>query len=505
MSDSSAVIFVADDNPILLQGLDRALTASGYTVRTAETGPVLLRQLETSPTPPDLLLLDVMMPEMSGLDVLRRVHTDSRWRDVPVVLITAANDEQLPVSALQHGAVDFLTKPFRLGELLARVEAHVGRYRELRRAREEAEVRRSALDVVRDLNSVVTADEMFSLVTTRVAEICRIGRCSVLIDEGEGIARVAASSERESAAGALIQLVWYPEVEAALRSREPVLVEDVPGSPLFDAVRREWQRKGIDPGITAVVAVPFAISEQTQGILLLRSAGGEPRLGPEALGVATQVVQGMTHALNRAQIFETLVAQRRHLHDLAHTDDLTGCATRRAVLRYLGEEFDLARRSATPLAVVLFDLDRFKEINDTYGHLAGDAVLRTFGEWLQSEGAHRVKDCAGRYGGDEFVVVLPETGLEGAQRFAERARDYLTTVTFVFGDTPLRASLSAGIAAWPAAQVASVDELIECADAALYEAKQAGRDCIRLARRNGHLSLEAPSSAAPAPHPASGT
>ncbi|MBA4157870.1 MAG: diguanylate cyclase [Gemmatimonadetes bacterium] len=491
MINGSAIIFVADDNPVLLQGLERALTASGYTVETADTGRSILRMLEAAPSTPDLLLLDVMMPEMSGLDVLRAVHADARWLDLPVVLITAATDGELVVSALQHGAADFLTKPFRLGELLARVEAHVGRSRELRRARVEAKLRLQAIDVVRDLNSVVAAGEMFRLVTSRVAEIWNVGRCSIMIAEGEGVARIAVSSEQGTAVGGLVQLKWYPEIQRALEMSEPVLVEDVPTSPIFETVRGEWSRKGMSPSLGSVLAVPFPVAEHSRGVFLLRATLDEPPLDAEAVVIAKQIVAGMSQALGRAQVFETLVEQRRHLHDLAHTDELTGCATRRAVFRYLGEELDLARRRESALSVVLLDLDRFKEINDSYGHPAGDAVLRTFGAWLRGEGAHRASDCAGRYGGDEFVVVLPNTGPEGALRFAERARDYLAAVTFVFGETSTRTSLSAGVASWPAAHIETVEDLIECADVALYQAKKAGRDCVRRAQRNGTLTEEA--------------
>jgi DNA-binding response OmpR family regulator len=134
----SATVFIADDNPAILQGLDRALSANGYQVRTALSGGEVLALLGSVPHPPDLLLLDVMMPEVSGLEVLRTVRGDTRWTDLPVVLITATNDATLPVSALRDGAVDFLTKPFRLDELLARVDSHVRRHREMRRTREQA-------------------------------------------------------------------------------------------------------------------------------------------------------------------------------------------------------------------------------------------------------------------------------------------------------------------------------------------------------------------------------
>jgi DNA-binding response OmpR family regulator len=130
----SATIFVAEDNPILLQGLGRALTSHGYAVSTAADGEAMLQLLRTQPHRPDLLLLDVMMPGLSGLEVLRSVKEDSRLSDIPVILITAGTDENLAETARETGAVDILIKPFRLTELLTRIDAQVTRHREIRQA-----------------------------------------------------------------------------------------------------------------------------------------------------------------------------------------------------------------------------------------------------------------------------------------------------------------------------------------------------------------------------------
>jgi DNA-binding response OmpR family regulator len=128
-----ATIFVAEDNPILLQGLGRALTSHGYSVSTAADGEAMLEMLRTQSEVPDLLLLDVMMPGLSGLEVLRSVKQDSRLATIPVVLITAGTDESLAITALESGAVDVLIKPFRLSELLDRIDSQVDRHREVPR------------------------------------------------------------------------------------------------------------------------------------------------------------------------------------------------------------------------------------------------------------------------------------------------------------------------------------------------------------------------------------
>lgn len=477
-----STVFVADDNPAILQGLDRALTANGYRVSTALSGAELLDLLQEAPEPPDLLLLDIMMPEVSGLEVLRTVRRDARWLDLPVVLITATHDSTLPVSALRDGAVDFLTKPFRLDELLARVDSHIQRHQELRRAREQARIRLQAIDLIRELNRVVTADEMFHLVTSRTAEILGVCRCSVLVAEkGERFARVAASSDGREAEGKLLDLDGYPEIRAALEGGAPVSISDVATSPLFEEARARWASSGIFPSVHSVIAVPFPITDTLTGVFVECAGSDEPALGEGAEELAERVVEAIVQACGRVQVFQNLIEQRRRLHDLAHTDELTGCATRRSLLHYLEEELRLARQRGEPLGLLVLDVDCFKEINDTHGHLAGDEVLRALGSWLYAEGALRSHDLAGRYGGDEFVVVLPQTTSAGALRFAERARAHFSSLRFALGGGTLRVSLSAGVAAWPEVDAASADELISCADTALYQAKQAGRDCVRLA------------------------
>jgi diguanylate cyclase (GGDEF)-like protein len=210
-----------------------------------------------------------------------------------------------------------------------------------------------------------------------------------------------------------------------------------------------------------------------------RATVDEPQLGEEAAELAERVVEAIVQACGRVQVFQQLLEQRRRLHDLAHTDELTGCATRRSLFLYLERELQLARERSEPLSIVILDLDHFKEINDTCGHIAGDAVLRGLGAWLCSDEL-RSNDRAGRYGGDEFVVVLPGTAAAGAYRFAERARGHLASIPFVFGDVAVRASLSAGIAAWPESEASTAEELLSCADAALYQAKQGGRDRVAL-------------------------
>ena len=157
-------------------------------------------------------------------------------------------------------------------------------------------------------------------------------------------------------------------------------------------------------------------------------------------------------------------------------DTLTGCYNKRHVLELLKTELEFVRRHYRPLGVLMADLDHFKRLNDTEGHLAGDAVLSGVGALLRAE--LRQADLIARFGGEEFVMVLRETNAENAARVAERLRARIEQTGFDYEGRTLRATMSIGVATWPENQVESSEALLELADQALYRAKGRGRNCV---------------------------
>src|SRR5690349_1233019 len=166
----------------------------------------------------------------------------------------------------------------------------------------------------------------------------------------------------------------------------------------------------------------------------------------------------------------------RQLLKMAQTDALTGLDNRRYLEERLEEMFGHSRRLKEPLAVVLCDLDRFKSVNDTYGHQTGDAVLKQLARILKQEA--REIDRVGRYGGEEFIVLLPGTVLDAAVTFAERVRSAVEARTFTFDGGTLLRTVSCGVAAWTHPRVSSCEGLIKAADSALYVAKETGRNRV---------------------------
>jgi diguanylate cyclase (GGDEF)-like protein len=175
---------------------------------------------------------------------------------------------------------------------------------------------------------------------------------------------------------------------------------------------------------------------------------------------------------------ELEVANKR-LKKLSITDGLTELFNHRHVHELLRDEFERSRRSQEPIAVVMIDLDRFKAVNDTYGHPTGDVVLFETARILK-ETAREI-DMVGRYGGEEFIGILPNTDEEEGARFAERVRTAVEAHVFRDEETELRMTCSSGVASFPVEGVDSPEELLKNADAALYLAKESGRNRVERA------------------------
>ena len=470
-------ILVADDDQSLVRTLTWILKESGYEVVTAPGGEGLLAMVEQER--PHLLLLDIMMPQTDGLQLLERLKADERFRDLPVLMISSMPPEEATVRALGLGAADFISKPFRVRELLARVEAHLRTAGELGRAREEAESRAAIVDILHEVTDSLKPDEIYHILARRIARVLQISKCSlVLAKPGDETGIVVAAYENPMLRNLQVDLNRYPEIQSALALGRTVLVEDVATDPLYANERQRWQRDGFTVLTHSAAALPFSMKGQQVGVFFLRTTGGDPALTRADSQFAETVIRTAVAAIEKAYDFETAVSDKKRLEKLAATDALTGCLNRRALADALAQELERARRYSLAITILLADIDRFKLVNDTKGHIAGDAVLRQVGEILRREA--RSVDIVARYGGEEFVIVMPETALQGSVIFAERLRRRIMQHDFADpGDEPLHLTVSIGLASFPDERVAGADAFVALADQALYRAKNEGRNLVR--------------------------
>lgn len=489
-------ILVADDDPAVLQTVAWVLKEQGYDVSAAQDGASLFERLEQDA--PDLLLLDVAMPGSDNYQTLERIKSDDRWRDLPVLMVSSLPPDEAAVRTLGLGAADFVRKPVRVRELLARIQAQL-RVRaalvaareelrskdvELQRAREDAESRRKLVDILHEVTGDLSSDEIYHIVARRVARALDISHCSVILARpGDERGLVAAAFENPAIRNLEITLDRYPEVRAALDGGTPVLIEDLRTSPLYDRVRASWLRDGVVVSIRSVIALPFSLDRAQAGVFFLRRTADEPLLTSEDVEFADTVIRAAVATIQRAQVIEMTRADNARLEALAHTDPLTQVLNRRALTLRLTAELDRARRYSSVVTLLMIDLDHFKRVNDTYGHLTGDDALREVAAVLQH--AVRSVDVVARYGGEEFVIVLPETAEGGAVAFAERIRERIEAQMFAVIGAPgaegtgLRLTASIGVATFPGPRVDSAEDLFGQADAALYRAKAEGRNRVR--------------------------
>src|SRR5690242_5103854 len=347
-------ILVADDDQSLVRTLSWILKENGYEVVTAPGGEGLIGKLEEER--PNLLLLDIMMPKVDGLQLLAKMKADDRFRDVPVLMISSMPPEEATVKALGLGASDFISKPFRVRELLARVKAHIRSAQELARARDEAQSRAAMVDILHEVTDSLKPDEMYHILARRVARALNISKCSmVLAKPGDQQGVVVAAYENPMLRNLQIDLAKYPEIRKAVSTGRLVLVEDVSTDPLYEEERRRWEREAIKVPTRSAVALPFWMKEQQIGVFFLRTTGDDPPLTRADAQFAETVIKTAVSAIEKAYDFESAVSDKQRLEKLASTDALTGCMNRRALAEALEAELDRARRYKLGISILLAD------------------------------------------------------------------------------------------------------------------------------------------------------
>ena len=488
-STDAGRIVIAERDPVAAGALAWLLRERGYAVESVFDREELFASI-TQATP-DLILLDSDVARRDG-GILDELRQDQRWHDIRVVVTTpqSATDDEV---ALPWGADDSVAKPFRVPELLARVRTQLRASEQLRaarsalketsaeleRARVDAVSNRRLVDILHEVTGELSANEIYRILVRRMAWALELSHCSIILARaGDSVGTVAATHDEHGARETEIRLEQHPEIRLALESVKPVLVADVRTHPLFDDLDAPATPDGQRIDVRSVAAIPFSIDRWRSGVLYLRTDRDERSLGSDDVAFSEVVIRAAVAVIRRAQALETTRADNRRLEALATTDPLTRVLNRRALLDRLTAEVDRARRYDSSLALLLFDVDHFKQINDTAGHLAGDSVLRQLGALL--EDAMRKVDIVARYGGEEFIAILPETAADGAVVFAERLRERIAMHSFDIGAGRIvRLTVSIGIATFPSSGVGSTEDLIARADEALYRAKAGGRNQVK--------------------------
>jgi two-component system, cell cycle response regulator len=321
-------------------------------------------------------------------------------------------------------------------------------------------------------------EEIYQILVRRVAHGLNISRCSIVIagpDADTGT--VVAAYENPMLHNLTVDLRKYPEIRRALATGDVVLVRDAATDPLYEEVRPEWTAGDQPVQTRSAIALRYALRGEPAGVFFLRTTTEDAPLNEQDVQFAEQVIAAAVAALEKAYDLESAVMGQEQMRHLAETDPLTNCFNRRALMEKLEQEMDRAARYATMLTGMMIDIDNFKQINDTHGHLVGDRVLKQLANLLKRE--QRSVDIVARYGGEEFVVLLPETTAVESRNFAERILRRVATHDFGESGKPVRVTISVGIASYPDERVSDGESLLRLADSHLYRAKSDGRNRFR--------------------------
>ncbi len=473
MTPNAGRILIVDDDHALSRTLSWVLSENGYEVSTIPSGDELFARL--AQTPYDLLLLDIDLPGASGLELLKQLQDDARYREIPILMVSSLSKEDAGVEALGLGAVDFISKPFSIRDLTARVRARLRAGMELNQVKTAARSQTEMLEILREITATLSTDEIFQVLVRRVARGLRISRCSILLAEPiPNAATVVAAFENPTLRNMRVDLQRYPEVQKAFATGAPVLITTTEVDPLLASARTEWEETGKTFPTTSLLALPFSLKSGRSGVFYLRTGKTDPLLNLQDLEFADQVIRSTIPSLERAFDMQRAMEEQEQFRLLAETDSLTGLSNRRALDVRLQVEVDRALRYRKALSCLMIDVDHFKATNDTYGHLIGDLVLTQLGELFRRE--QRTVDLVARYGGEEFVVLLPETGPTGARTFADRLIKRVESYAFGRPDLPVHVTVSVGVATLPDEDVTDATSLVGRADHNLRDAKNAGRN-----------------------------
>lgn len=405
------LVLVIDDEPINVKIVAESLQKK-YEIMVSTDAEVALNLLSTKT--PDLILVDINMPNMDGFKFAYILKTSSLYEDIPILFLTSNNDEKTIIEAFQMGVADYIKKPFLPIELEVKISQHI---------------------------------ELFTLRQKLEKELFRSNHFLELMDRHIAFLQLDQWGKIQNASSRF-RIQFHVDMDVILQQSLDILRPDE-----IPAVEFEDQHRQLLHGSCHEIES------------LYRDFSG---------GTSYYQVNSVN---NPEEIFETIlffnnIDQEKHFQYLSETDRLTGIANRTKIDDVITNEIQRAHRYHQLFSLIMIDIDHFKEINDTYGHTIGDLVLQNFSKLISQN--IRNTDFFGRWGGEEFMLILPCTDIQGAEHSAELLRQTIEEYEMPIAG---RKTASFGIAQFQLDD--TLESLLEHVDEALYLAKNGGRNTIK--------------------------
>lgn len=503
-----ARLLLVDDEPNNLRILSSLLVKWGYEIRAAMDGTMALDIARQEAL--DLVLLDIMMPDHDGFEICQALKTEALTPNLPVMFLSAADDLDHKVQAFQVGGVDYITKPFQIEEVLARIETqltihHQRRQLEARNQQLQAEIekrQRAEFEtrfLLGTIQAVSEAADFEGALETFLRRVCEAtdwcyGEAWMMDKAGEGLHLVrayltesfggdrAAVRHLRAAADPLPLKDDHKLYKAAIVTGSPAWVADFAQlHPMGESSFCDRCVLAQDASFRSVTAVPIGTPQATSGVLLLYQP--TPLVGRPALVdlVHTAALQ-LRGVMGRIRSGDEMQAKNRRLQHLSSVDELTQLHNHRHLTTVLTRVWGLLTETQQPLSVLLLDVDDFKRYNDYYGHLEGDRCLKIVAAVLRKAVMAQTR-LPTRYGGEEFAVLLPNARSSTAQQVALQVQALLTREQIPHARSRVggHVTVSIGVATVVPQGNSDPMRLFALADEALYRAKADGRNCVRVA------------------------
>ena len=436
-SESRGMILVVDNSTVNQLLMTRILESSGYTVKGVDNGASAIEMAKADP--PNLILLDIAMPGMDGYKICAHLKSDERTKNIPIIFISALDDLDAKVKAFQAGGVDYIIKPYGKEEVEARVDIH------LTNQILNSKLKETNIELAERIKELTLSQSLLLERENKLqAFIHALPNLSFVYDE-EGRYLEVLSSQPELLRAGVDDLKDHTINE---------LMPDEVGLEMMAVIQ-----KAIETGETQVMEYKLNVMDGNdhwfEGRCALMEKDGKGH--GKVVFIASEIS-------DRVQLFQKV--QR-----LATFDPLTGCLNRREFLTLANQELHRSLRYQRPLSILMLDIDHFKLINDSYGHAVGDKVLCLLVDVCRSN--LRIADIISRHGGEEFVILLPETQKEMAYIVADRLRIAVENMVLMESGQKISITISVGITSLEldTGQGESIEMLIHRADQAMYDAK----------------------------------
>ena len=482
MTAPAVKVLIADDSPLVLRMLEKMLGAAGFGVVVAHDGLEAIEKAVTEDV--QLVILDVTMPRMNGYQACRLLKTEPTTRELPVIILTSRDHAGDRFWGLETGADYYVTKdsdPQRILDLVRNITSSS----DMPQRRRPEEGQQSSVDILSRVNelldrklyeatilsemgrvarSLSRGDETFTSVMALVGRVVDFSLAALAFVEGDDL-EVFLMQHRQLAPAVV------DEMKARLRE---AVLQGRGGSGLGRVQARLFTpAAGLagpeERALGGFAAMAVSTGDRLAGVMAL---GGRhvSRFSPEGEAFMQQVASQAYIVMQNSRLFE-------RVQQTAIRDSLTELYNHRHSIELVQQEVArVGRYNAEGVSVLMLDVDHFKRVNDQLGHLAGDSVLRDLARLLRE--AVRNVDWVGRYGGEEFVVILPQTRYEEARQTGERLRQEVELHSFKAGERLTRVTVSVGVATYPSEKTDSAATLLREADLALYRAKEAGRNRV---------------------------